>query len=494
MTENFFNKGANSTLQLPSGVNLSYQSTGLVLYDSQEVDTWYVGDFVSADYIINAEYGINERETIHATLVATPGNSNITIYARTTLARQLINVRSVSTNSKVSLVIQPASPDMSGSTISYFVNYAKSTIPIYPLNAPAIATGCYWNSTTNSAELSITATIITGNILVGQYVYGDKIPDNATVKSYDSQTKHIVIEGFAATSIKSATNMTIKFESSSTQLGDKLNSTSFKSVVVQGQPTIESSPSKEFIKITPGDGINVHTHIDDNAVAISIGDTIQHDLTISGNHNLGFTDGASLTIPSGPTLDRPSTPSSGNIRYNTELTTYEGYNGSRWHHISGLTPTLIKTSNYNALSNELVRCDSNAGGFTITLPVSPTDGDIIGILDVTGTFSTFNISVIANGKLIEGAATSFILTTAGAYVSFIYNSPTTNWRVLSQPVSNIIGGSAGQVHYQSSTDTTAYTDTGTLGQVLTSNGESAPTWTTPMGAGKAIAMAVVFGG
>jgi|DEB0MinimDraft_10_1074344.scaffolds.fasta_scaffold00063_37 hypothetical protein len=38
----------------------------------------------------------------------------------------------------------------------------------------------------------------------------------------------------------------------------------------------------------------------------------------------------SLTIPSGTTAARPSTPSSGNIRYNTSLTAFEGYDGSDW--------------------------------------------------------------------------------------------------------------------------------------------------------------------
>lgn len=44
---------------------------------------------------------------------------------------------------------------------------------------------------------------------------------------------------------------------------------------------------------------------------------------------------------------------------------------------------------------------------------------------------------------------------------------------------NIIGGTAGQVPYQSAVGTTAFVTNGTAGQMLTSNGTSAPTWTTP---------------
>jgi len=41
---------------------------------------------------------------------------------------------------------------------------------------------------------------------------------------------------------------------------------------------------------------------------------------------------------------------------------------------------------------------------------------------------------------------------------------------------NVVGANAGQVHYQSATDTTAFIANGTSGQVLISNGSSAPSW------------------
>jgi hypothetical protein len=44
---------------------------------------------------------------------------------------------------------------------------------------------------------------------------------------------------------------------------------------------------------------------------------------------------------------------------------------------------------------------------------------------------------------------------------------------------NISGGTAGGVVYQSAPDTTAITSAGTQGQVLQSNGSGAPTWQTP---------------
>jgi len=143
-----------------------------------------------------------------------------------------------------------------------------------------------------------------------------------------------------------------------------------------------------------------------------------------------------LTVPSGTTATRPTTPVNGNIRYNTDLNTYEGYGNSTWGSIGsgGLKPTSIKTSAYTAAANDLVRCNSTAGAFSITLPASPLDGDQIGIIDVSNTFGTYAVSVLPNGKTIEDDSTSLILDMTGAYVTFVYSSSTSNWRLQETPV------------------------------------------------------------
>jgi hypothetical protein len=66
----------------------------------------------------------------------------------------------------------------------------------------------------------------------------------------------------------------------------------------------------------------------------------------------------------------------------------------------------------------------------------------------------------------------------------VYDGTDSRWENAAQSTitagkaTNLAGGSAGQVPYQSAADTTGFTSTGTAGQVLTSQGTSAPTWTT----------------
>ena len=75
----------------------------------------------------------------------------------------------------------------------------------------------------------------------------------------------------------------------------------------------------------------------------------------------------------------------------------------------GLTPTPIITSAYNAQTGQLVRLDSSAGGFNVTLPSTPLDGGQIGFLDVHGTWTTNAITILRNGKTIGGVTDDILL-------------------------------------------------------------------------------------
>jgi hypothetical protein len=121
---------------------------------------------------------------------------------------------------------------------------------------------------------------------------------------------------------------------------------------------------------------------------------------------------------------------------------------------SGLGATAIKTAAYTAAANDLVRCDTSAGAFNITLPASPADGVMIGIVDIAGTFGTNNLTILPNtSKTIESDATSYNLDISGASVTFVYNTSTTNWRLMETP-------SAGTTTVGSSFSAPTYSYTG----------------------------------
>jgi hypothetical protein len=101
-----------------------------------------------------------------------------------------------------------------------------------------------------------------------------------------------------------------------------------------------------------------------------------------------------------------------------------------------LYPTAVKTSAYSASSNEIIRCNTSGGAFSVTFPASPLDGAIIGIVDINNTFANNNLTILPAGKTIEGDATSYVLDMSSIYVSFIYSSSTGNWRLLETPTAS----------------------------------------------------------
>ena len=88
-------------------------------------------------------------------------------------------------------------------------------------------------------------------------------------------------------------------------------------------------------------------------------------------------------------------------------------------------------------------------------------------------------------------ATKYSLVISGNQIQELQTGDT-----LLGSIANLTGGAAGGIPWQSAANTTGFVSPGPAGQFLQSNGTSAPSWVTPTFAttGKAIAMAVVFGG
>ena len=89
--------------------------------------------------------------------------------------------------------------------------------------------------------------------------------------------------------------------------------------------------------------------------------------------------------------------------------------------------TTVKTSGFTGVSGNGYFTNTTSSAFTITLPASPSAGDIIAVADYANTWDTNNLTLGRNGSNIEGDASDFICTEEGASITFVYVDGTKGW-------------------------------------------------------------------
>tara|TARA_R110002153_G_scaffold124196_1_gene270353 strand:+ start:2954 stop:3946 length:993 start_codon:yes stop_codon:yes gene_type:complete len=104
-----------------------------------------------------------------------------------------------------------------------------------------------------------------------------------------------------------------------------------------------------------------------------------------------------------------------------------------------------RTANYTANVGEGVIADTSGGVWTLTLPASPSTGDIVVIADGAD-WATNNLTVGRNGSTIEGAAEDLTMDIGNVSVTLLYDGST--WQVYVQA-----GASEPSAFTASSTDT-----------------------------------------
>jgi hypothetical protein len=109
---------------------------------------------------------------------------------------------------------------------------------------------------------------------------------------------------------------------------------------------------------------------------------------------------------------------------NQVLRINSGGTEGEWGDASGGVTYLSKTANYTASANEGILSDTSGGAFTVTLPASPSEGDIVIINDAAGSWNTNNLTVERNGSTIDGDAENMTLDVDNASVEFIYDGAT----------------------------------------------------------------------
>ena len=122
--------------------------------------------------------------------------------------------------------------------------------------------------------------------------------------------------------------------------------------------------------------------------------------------------GDTITIPAGATITNAGTAagfgSTGEVSWNTTKV----------------------TTGFTATSGVGYFADTAGGSFTITLPASPSAGNVVAVQDYTGTFGTNKLTIGRNSQNINGAASDLDLTKNNTATQLIYVDATEGWRVV----------------------------------------------------------------
>jgi hypothetical protein len=156
-----------------------------------------------------------------------------------------------------------------------------------------------------------------------------------------------------------------------------------------------------------------------------------------------------------------------------------------------VTTAGLLTDAANLTFNGTTLTANTIGAFTLSGTVAGGGNQINNVIigtstPLAGSFTTVSASGAITSTLATGTAP---FTVASTTQVANLNAATAG------TATNLAGGIASQIPYQTGAGATSFIANGTSGQVLTSNGTSTPSWQTASGVttGKSIAMAMIFG-
>ena len=132
--------------------------------------------------------------------------------------------------------------------------------------------------------------------------------------------------------------------------------------------------------------------------------------TACGTTTLGDS-GDTFTIPAGVTITNSGTAAG-----------FGATGAASWD-------TTVKTTGFTAVSGVGYFVDTTSGAISVTLPASPSAGDVVAVKDYANTFDTNNLTLARNGSNIGGLAIDSILSIEGLAVTLVYVDATKGWLV-----------------------------------------------------------------
>jgi len=101
--------------------------------------------------------------------------------------------------------------------------------------------------------------------------------------------------------------------------------------------------------------------------------------------------------------------------------------------------TTAKTSPLTSVSGKGYFINTTGGAVTVTLPASPSAGDIVAFSDYASTFQTNALTICRNSSKINGGCFNGSVSTEGAAITLVYVDGTRGWKQVNDATLNVSG-------------------------------------------------------
>jgi hypothetical protein len=101
--------------------------------------------------------------------------------------------------------------------------------------------------------------------------------------------------------------------------------------------------------------------------------------------------------------------------------------------------TTAKTAPLTVVSGKGYFINTTSGGITVTLPSSPSAGDIVAFSDYASTFACNALTICRNSSKINGGCFNGSVSTEGAAITLVYVDGTRGWKQVNDATLNVSG-------------------------------------------------------
>lgn len=128
--QSFFTADVNNTIGIDDNKKFAYRGPWVRLGSSTLVDSFFLGDFSSAEYTISIELDSNNKEIIKCLVVAGLEKADIVIYGRASTGAELIDLSARVNRSFVELTATPKSTRAQEAKIVFTGQLFKTQTPL----------------------------------------------------------------------------------------------------------------------------------------------------------------------------------------------------------------------------------------------------------------------------------------------------------------------------------------------------------------------------